>query len=136
MSRIQPFPLLCIVWFTSFVLGCTSTEHATIELHDEAPQTLSAEQARQAVLDLIRVHPEMFVGSPDPEKLAQLPLEERDDGEFAFGAIVVSTSERWYTADIGQDGPEYYHFSGSIEWRNETWVAGEPNVQRFHKMPD
>jgi hypothetical protein len=134
MNRITHAPILAILSLTSFVAGCSPSEHSTTTGHGTTfPEALTASEARQAVLDLIRAHPETFVGAPDPDKLAQLPLKDRGAGEFTFGAFVVSTVGQLYTADIGHDAPEFYHYYGTIEKRDGKWVASAPDLQRFHR---
>jgi hypothetical protein len=122
-------PLLC-VW--TAVAGCSSVEPAnSAPAAALEPSTLTAEQAKEAVLELVRSHPGVFIGSPDPDRLEQCSLREFDDDEWSFGAFVVDLRHRNYWADIGED--EMYHYYGSIQWREGRWVAGEPELQRFHR---
>ena len=117
--------------------GCSPSEPAASEPAAKQEQaTLTADQARQAVLELIRSRPDAFIGSPDPGKLAELPLEQRQDDEYAFGAFVVNLSDRWYTADIGRDALEMYSYRGLFARREGRWIASEPEVTRFHQPPE
>jgi hypothetical protein len=122
------------LYLSAAVAGCSPSERAAPEPPSrEQPATLTAQRARQAVLELIRARPDAFIGCPDPDELAELPLEERGEGEYAFGAFVVNLPNRWYAADIGHDAPELYHYRGSFERRNGEWIASEPEVSRFHQ---
>ena len=94
---------------------------------------LTAVQAKQAVIELVRANRKMFIGSPDPDMLAALPLEDRGSGEFAFGAFVVYPNQRLYKADIGFGAPEVYSYLGSFERKDDKWIASEPEVSRFHE---
>lgn len=117
--------------------GCSRSEHAMSEGRTNQTQAmLTAEQARQAVLELIRSRPDAFIGSPDSDKLAELPLEDRAEGEYAFGAFVVDLTNQRYSADIGRDAPELYSYSGTFAKRDGRWIASDPEVIRFHQPPE
>ena len=60
---------------------------------------LTADQAKQVLLELIKARPDAFIGSPDPDKLAKLSLEKRAEGKYAFGAFVTDLTNRRYYAD-------------------------------------
>lgn len=102
----------------------------------EALPALTADQARQAVLALIRSQPGAFIGSPDPDRLAQLPMEECGEARYAFGAFVVDLSNQRYSADIGYDAPELYSYSGAFTRQDGHWMASNPEVTRFHQRLD
>ena len=97
--------------------------------------SLTAEAAKRAVVELIRTHRNTFIGNPDPDRLAALPLIDFGDGSYAFGVIVVNPTEGWYNATAGQDAPEVYQYTGRIVLEGNTWVATEPTVARFWKHP-
>jgi hypothetical protein len=96
---------------------------------------LSAEEARQAVVELIRRRPDLFIGHPDPDRLAKLPLVDVGEGKYQFGAITVHPQKGWYNADVGREGPEPYHYEGKIKREGDRWLASEPEVTRFHRRP-
>jgi hypothetical protein len=100
-------------------------------------ESLTAEQARQAVLALIRSRPQVFVGAPDLDRLAKLPLKERGDGEYSFGAFVVNLQKRWYAAHVGGDDERHdaWSYNGSFVRRDGQWIATEPKVTEFHQPP-
>jgi hypothetical protein len=100
-------------------------------------ESLTAEQARQAVLALIRSRPKVFVGAPDPDRLAKLPLKERGDGEYSFGAFVVNLPKRWYAAHVGGDDQlrDAWSYNGSFVRRDGQWIATEPKVTELHQPP-
>jgi hypothetical protein len=79
----------------------------------------------------------VFVGSPDADRLAKLPLKERGEGEYAFGAFVVNLPKRRYTAHVGGDDelPDAWSYNGSFERRDGQWIATEPKVTEFHRLP-
>jgi hypothetical protein len=62
-----------------------------------------------------------------------LPLVERNDGDYGFGAFVVNPSRRSYRAEIGHDAPELYEYTGEFVVRVGRWVATAPHVRRFHQ---
>ena len=117
--------------------GCSPSEPAVSERAAKEEQaTLTADQARQAVLELIRSRPDAFIGSPDPDKLAELPLGDRAEGKYAFGAFVVDLTNQRYSADIGHDAPELYSYKGSFARRDARWIASDPEVTRLHQPPE
>ena len=97
---------------------------------------LTADQAKRAVLELIRSRPDAFIGSPDPDKLAGLPLDDRAEGKYSLGAFVLDLPNRRYSADIGHDAPELYSYRGSFVRRNGRWIASDPEVTRFHQLQE
>jgi hypothetical protein len=114
--------------------GCSRSGRSSSEARTKETQTmLTADQAKQAVLELIRSHIDTFIGSPDPGKLAELPLEDRGEGKYAFGAFVVDLPNRRYSADIGHDAPELYSYTGSFARQDGRWIASDPEVTRFHQ---
>lgn len=116
--------------------GCAPSERVDSVPGDKEEQVmLTTHQARQAILELIRSRPDAFIGSPDPDRLAKLPLDERREGEYTFGAFVVNLPNRWYAADIGHDAPELYSYRGSFVRRDGHWIASEPEVMRLHQPP-
>ena len=117
--------------------GCSRSGRAPSEARTTETQAmLTAEQARQAVLELIRSRPDAFIGFPDSDKLAELPLKDRAEGKYAFGAFVVDLPNQRYSADVGHDAPELYSYNGSFARRDGRWVASDPEVTRFHKSPE
>ena len=116
---------------------CSRSEIAPSEVRtNETQAMLTADQARRAVLELIRSHPTAFIGSPDPGRLQRLPLEERGEGKYAFGAFVVDVPNQRYSADIGYDAPELYLYKGDFVRRDGHWIASEPEVTRLHQLPE
>jgi hypothetical protein len=95
--------------------------------------SLTPEAAKQAVIELIRTHPNLFIGKPDPDRLAGLPLIDRGDGSYGFGVVVVNPARGWYSATVGPDAPEVYEYTGKFELIGNAWVATEPQVTRFHQ---
>lgn len=99
--------------------GCSRSVRAPSEARtNETQAMLTAAQAREALLELIRSRPDAFIGSPDPDKLAELPLVNLGEGKCAFGAFVVDLPNQWYSADIGHDAPELYSYTGSFARRD------------------
>jgi hypothetical protein len=98
----------------------------------QSSPSLTAEAARQAVLELIEDQPETFIGSPDPERLGQVALLDRGDGEFSFGAFRIHTEEKWYAADVGDE--EVYSYGGAFVHRDGKWIATPPELARGHQL--
>ncbi len=96
---------------------------------------LTAEQAKDALLRFIRANRATFIGNPDPDKLAAIPVKPGTDGYFWLGAFRLDLSNHKYSADIGFEGPEPYHYYGSFVERDGTWTAEPPSFQRFHRLP-
>ncbi len=125
---------LCLCLATA---ACSRSGHAPSGAGThEAQAMLTAEQARQALLELIRSRPDAFIGSPDPDKLARIPLEDRADGKYAFGTFVLDLINQRYSADIGHDAPELYSYKGSFARRDGHWIASDPEVTRLHRTPE
>lgn len=108
--------------------GCSCTPQVS-----ESPPKLTAEVARDALLDLIRNKPDLFVGNPDPDRLAKIPLTDERDGTFHWGLFVIDPAARTYSADLNTSGPgEAYFYNGKFALRWRQWTANKPNVQRLH----
>lgn len=97
---------------------------------------LEPKKAQQALVDLIRSHPELFVGSPDPDRIAALAAERRDDGKYSLGAFVIDVREYVYSAEIGHDASELHLYNGRFEFENEAWRALPPTVTRLHRLAE
>jgi|GEM_PF-5527671 len=124
---------LCLCMVT---IGCKRSELSPPEARIAVSQPyLTAEQAKDAVLEFLRSHPDTFIGSPDPERMAKIPLMVRSEGRYAFGAFTLDISKHCYTAEVGQDAPEVCFYNGTLELRNGIWTASEPKLTRFHKSP-
>ena len=111
---------------------------AVVDLPLAATEPLSAEEARRAVVDLIRRRPGLFIGNPDPDRLAKLPLIDAGEGKYQFGVITVHPREGRYNARVGEVGrglPEVYEYTGTITRAGDGWLASEPTVNRFHQLP-
>lgn len=92
--------LIAIAAWTCLLAGCASA--------------LTAEQARDAIVDLARSKPEVFVGRPDADTLASLPLAGSGDGRYTCGAFVIDVSHKRYSASIGADSPELHVYTGEF----------------------
>ena len=135
--NIRNIATLAILLISLQLGGCSSSEDAAFNPSPgERQESLTASQAKHAIIELVRAHPKIFIGSPDVEWLGTIPLEDRGSGEFTFGAFVVNPDQRWYTADIGFGAPEVYSYSGSFERKDDNWIASEPEVSRLHESPD
>jgi len=101
---------------------------------DDAAMAL---KAKEAMLDLIRSDRRLFIGDPDPVILARLELKKRDEHQYSLGAFVIDVVAKTYSADIGQDAPEVYFYSGKFEVDAAgRWKAMKPQVQRGRRaMP-
>jgi hypothetical protein len=133
--------LLQWTWILGAALlaGCHSDERREriVIVPATTPQrpVLTAEQARQAVLDLVRQDPNAFIGNPDADKLADMPLTQEVDGTYHFGAFTLDPANRTYSAVIGAGSPEPYFYNGTFLWQKGQWVASNPTVQRVHQRP-
>lgn len=109
--------------------GCSCTPEI-----DDSPPQLTAEMARDALLDLIRNQPDLFAGNPDPDRLTKISLEAQRDGTFHWGRFVIDPGSRTYSADLNTSGPgEAYFYNGKFELRWRQWTASKPDVQRLHQ---
>jgi hypothetical protein len=111
-------------------VGCTSTRPA---ITAAPPPNLTAEGARDALLDFIRREPDFFAGRPDPKRLAQLPIKSTGGDQYTWSAFVIDTAARTYSADIGTEGPAPYFYNGTFELRDNVWIANGPQVQHMHQ---
>jgi hypothetical protein len=99
-----------------------------------ASSALTADKARDALLDLLRREPDLFIGNPSAERFATIALDDRHDGTFGWGAFVINPAARTYSADLNTSGPgEAYFYSGTFEFRWRQWTANKPQVQRMHQ---
>ena len=99
---------------------------------DEALPELTAERAREALIDLIR--------SPEPGELQDFPLAQfegegvvtDDDHTPSWGPFSLRLAEREYTyIRVFGEPPRVcrWHFRGSFEFKNGQWVALPPRVE-------
>jgi hypothetical protein len=93
----------------------------------------TAERGKEAIVEFIRQNPGTFIGSPDPDRLAALPLGDLGDGKFSLGAFTIDVKRLFYGADIGMEGPEPYLYSGRFALQDGAWRALPPSVMRLHK---
>jgi serpin B len=94
-----------------------------------------AEKAKAALVGLVRSDRGLFIGNPDPDRLATLPVP-RDASVFSLGAFWIDSGKRTYHAKIGAEGPEPYLYEGvfTVEATGE-WRAERPQLTRLHRMP-
>jgi serpin B len=94
-----------------------------------------AEKAKAALVGLVRSGRGLFIGNPDPDRLARLPVP-RDASVFSLGAFWIDAGKRTYHAEFGVEGPEPYLYEGvfTVEETGE-WRAEQPQLTRFHRRP-
>jgi hypothetical protein len=83
--RISILILVCLISGA----GCSCAPQIT-----ESPPKLTAEVARDALLDLIRDQPDLFAGNPDPERLAKIAITDQRDGTCHWGLFVIDPAAR------------------------------------------
>jgi hypothetical protein len=62
-----------------------------------------------------------------------LPLVDKGDGVFRFGAFYVRPTEGWYSATIGWGAPHAIEYHGRISRIGGKWVASEPEVRHMYR---
>lgn len=121
---------ISILIFVSLICGAGCS--CATQVSESQPK-LTGEVARDALLDLIRNQPDLFVGSPDPDRLAKIAIKDQRDGAYHWGLFVIDPAARTYSADLNTSGPgEAYFYNGKFELRWRQWTASRPNVQRMH----
>ena len=95
----------------------------------------TAEEAKQAVIELLRAHPSTFVAQPDLNRLAELPLIETGDGTYRFGGIHLNPTEGWYRVTLGDGDHDQFEHAGVISCENGRWVASPPTVTHVYRRP-
>lgn len=112
--------------------GCQDKAGSGTSGSVEAVVHLSPEEARSAIVALVREKPDTFIGRPDLDRLATLPVTDTGDGKYAFGAFSIDLPARRYQATIGMDSPEPYFYGGSFVQSGGKWKCSEPNLTRAH----
>ena len=110
------------------IVGCAK--------HPDTMQSISADDAKAAVIALIREHPGEFIGNPDPETLQELPLTDMGDGTWVFGAFTVCPAERRYSALVDVGAAESYFYEGKLKTRAHVAFAVRPSITRYHAAID
>lgn len=100
-----------------------------------AEPQLTAEQAKDALLRFIRANRTVFIGDPDPEKLAAISVKALGEGRHALGAFQFDLAKLSYTAAIGIGGPEPHFYSGGFKRDGGVWTVGAPQLQRVRRLP-
>lgn len=94
-------------------------------------QEADAKRAKAAIVALVRAHPDLFEGHPDPDKLQGLPLEKSDSGTYRLGRFEIDVTKRWYSAMIGNDQTAViYHGQFEVSPTGQ-WLAGKPEVSHL-----
>lgn len=98
-----------------------------------------AENAKAALLRLIRGNRKVFVGDPDPDRLENLAVEAYDPQEpskFSWGGFIIDVKNRSYSAAIGGEGTGMWFYSGVFEVDAAgRWTAGQPKSQHAATPP-
>ena len=84
------------------------------------------------VFELIRLHPDEWVGKPDPDELARLPLKDAGEGMCSFGAFLIDLPKRCFQVSIGHDAPVEHIYFGSFAVNEGKWVASVNDYVRAH----
>jgi hypothetical protein len=105
---------------------------ADAPIQPKKPQ-LTAEQAKDALLRFIRANPKAFIGEPNPDKLAEIPLEAQGETGYSLGAFEFDLAQPSYFAALCVEGPEPYFYSGAFTQHDGRWTATAPKLQRVHK---
>ena len=117
--------------------GAVSTGLVADPLPQSKKAQPTAEQAKDALLRFIRANRTAFIGDPDPDKFARIPVKPLGEGRCALGAFRFDLSNLSYTAAIGVEGPASYFYSGAFARRDGAWTATAPNVQHaLRRLPD
>ena len=138
MSRPGLIPVIATTLALG-VVGCTasSPEAASAPTASVDPSSsesgatkLTGEDAKQALIALIRAQPDLFAGEPDPDRFAALPVTERSEpGTYQLGRFVIDTSARTYHAWIELPAHVYF-YDGCFEVEAGGWVATPPREMR------
>ena len=114
---------------------------AIVKVAEASPEERAdAEKAKAALLELIRSDPKLFVGSPDVEKIAKLPVRIHEVHRFTWSAFVIDVSKRTYHADLVPkegSGLNAWFYSGKFEVNAAGhWTAQKPDrVMKAHPLP-
>ena len=94
---------------------------------------LTPARARVALIALVRRHSDAFIGRPDADRLARLPLKDLGDGRRSLGAFIIDVRHRTYEAIAGRNAPETYVYTGAFRFTRGAWTASLPRVVRAHQ---
>ncbi|MEN6451195.1 MAG: hypothetical protein ABFC96_11945 [Thermoguttaceae bacterium] len=120
------FLTLCATLTSSCNSPPSSTEPGNLQ---PTPQA-----ARDAIVALIRQKPKLFIGEPNPERLANCSLIHLDADRWRFGRFDVDLKTLTYLAIIGEEGPEPYLYEGKFTWEAGRLTAKLPRTSRFHRQ--
>ena len=126
----------CFVLCTVVAVGICGSCSGLSGVPERNDAGIEPTAARDAIVALIRQDPTIFIGNPDPDRLADLDLEPRGKGVWQFGAFEFDVRKMTYSAMIGEDGPEPYLYEGKLTTHNRIVIAEHPRLTRFHRAPE
>jgi hypothetical protein len=126
-------------WFWAGVLSSTiAVVVVGIQIAEESrepAEPLTPARAKQALAEMMRSQQAAGWFKGDfPEKMAQLPIEEREDGFYYWTvAFSFNPSKKVYTYHaVPAPGVRACMFEdrGTFAWRNGRWIASPPELVR------
>jgi hypothetical protein len=125
---------VAVVTASGLLAGCASRPEPPVA----EPETglgepvLTAERAREALLERMRGKPAGDFGRFDPDEWAKVEVRAGEDGWYDFGGLFrIHPAKRAYTMLI-LPAPDAkacaFHYEGAFAVRDGRWVAGPPEL--------
>ena len=112
--------LLCTAICVAILFGCSTTA-VDQNLSDE-------EKGKAALLVLMRSKDSPFEGA-DPKEFEQTESKFRD-GEYSWGAFVISTDNKSYHACVELPAHTYFYDGRLAIDPSGNWIAEQPEISR------
>jgi hypothetical protein len=126
-SRLPVERLLLVIGALLFATACQSRpgDQRTTE-----PNLLTPEQAKEAIIALIRSDHSLFAGNPDPDRFQTMTPIKHEDEIFGLGAFRFDLKKGMYYADIVYPLSAWF-YTGNFSLSDGRWVANRPSVQHM-----
>jgi hypothetical protein len=89
---------------------------------------LSADEARNALIELLRKHPAAFQRKLDWRGLAKQPLTGVGAGRYTCGDFRISLPDATYLFSVRVGC--VFEYAGTFRFEDEQWIASEPHLTR------
>jgi hypothetical protein len=125
-ASVVPRPLMVKLLATGLVV-CLITLSFFLYRHSVAHSTrgLTAEEARRAMVELLRMDPIAFQREFDSAELAEQPLIGHSAGKCTCGDFRISLPDATYKITVVYGCA--FQYEGTFQFQGGRWIASRPN---------